>query len=510
MNQKHITGWGGLFALLFGAYAHSAAGALTVADIFSDHLVLQRDQPVPVWGWADAGQAVRVSLGDVVLETVTDAAGRWQVLLPAQAARAEPQVLSVEGDRRLVFSDVVVGEVWLASGQSNMGWTMGSSAKTLPAAQAILHGAEYPGIRYRAVHTKEQFLPQDNIGDGQGWSVCTPALAKNYSAVAFLFALRLHLELQVPIGIIESAWGGHPIEPYIPQSAFVGHPVLEQEWALSEARDLDGLRKLVGGVYARNESWLGSTIFNARVAPVAPYGVRGLIWYQAESNCGVGEDPRFYAEKMKALVRGWRAAWAAPELPVYFVQLPQFASPGWVPMRDEQRRALSESHTGMAVLIDLALDQIHPANKIDVAERLARWPLAKEYGKNLVPSGPLYRDMGVEAAQVIVRFDYAEDGLTLGRKRDLEPTELLPGSVVHGFELAGRDGVWWPADARIDGNRVVCRSQAIEHPLAVRYAWAEVMPQEQRWNLYNHAGLPASPFISHPEMAPFQPQPVTP
>ena len=436
-----------------------------------------------------------VSFAGNKVEGVADVSGAWRVELPAVKASAEPRRMTI-GER--VLEDVVVGEVWYASGQSNMAWTLGGSAKKLPEAQAILDAADHPSIRYRAIKSKDNPQPQSMIGDGKSWERCTPETAKRFSAVAFITGLKLHEALGVPVGIIEGAWGGHPIEPFIPRTAFVGHPVLEEEARLSDAKDLEGLKAMVGGVFARNDSWLCGTIYNSRVAPVVPYAMRGVWWYQAESNCGKEEDPRFYATKMKALIRSWRAAWAQPEMPVYWVQLPQYDAQGWVPMRDEQRQALTEPHTGMAVIIDLALDGIHPPNKIDVAERLVRWPLARVYGREIVPGGPMVTRWELDGSEAIVSFDCAD--LVTGSKTDFMPTLLGEDTLVYGFELKDDKGEWYRAFAEISGGRVRCSTASVAVVTGVRYGWAGVMPEGGKWNLYNRAGLPASPFVLSPNM----------
>ena len=496
-----------LVILLVVMSTPTARGELTVADIFSDHMVLQAGiQRVPIWGRGHPGAGVEVRMHDRLVRTTVDTSGGWLVSLGRLEADGKGVTLSVSsGEEHIVFEDVIAGEVWLASGQSNMGWQMKNSGKALPKIKTLLDAANHPLIRYRAVKTREQRERQDRIGDGKGWTVCTPEHAASYSAVAFLFARCLHVELDVPVGIIESAWGGHPIEPFIPRDAFQGHPVLEKIGRLSDVDDLAGVKALEGGVFARNGSWLAGRIYNSRIAPVAPYGVRGAIWYQAESNCGKEEDPRFYTEKMRALVAGWRMAWNMPEMPVHFVQLPQFDSAGWVPMRDQQRRAMQLPGSGMAVTIDLAVDGIHPNNKLDVAERLALWPLKHQYGRRLVESGPLFRAMEVNGKAVEVSFSHLGGGLCTGRKTDLQPTELLEDNNVNGFELCDVRGDWHPAKAIIEGEYVRCTSASVEQPMAVRYGYAAVMPDDAPWNLYNRAGLPASPFISHPEHALYDP-----
>ncbi|MDG2128172.1 MAG: sialate O-acetylesterase [Fuerstiella sp.] len=499
-----------LTALLLAGSPSICHAQLTVADIFSDHMVLQQGQKVPVWGTGIEGQNIHVQFGNQSHIATIGKNGRWLVKLQPLKASAEPQQLSIQSEVQIIFKDVLVGEVWLASGQSNMGFTMKASAKNHDATQAILDTSNYPLIRYRAVKTKENDNRQSHIGDDNPWTKCTTQTAANYSAVAFLFARRLHSELDVPIGIIENAWGGHPIEPFIPAEAFKSHPVLIKELELGRRKDIDGIRRMVGGVRARDNSWLPGTIFNSRIAPIAPYAIKGAIWYQAESNCGKGEDPRFYSEKMKALVRGWRQAWNIPSLPVYYVQLPQYPAPGWVMMRDEQRRAMNEPHTGMAVTIDLALDQIHPANKIDVANRLVRWPLFSEYGKHRAVCGPMFKAFHVNGQHIRVEFDYVNKGLATGQKEDLEPTRLIPSQTVHGFEVADASGQWYTARAQIEGRTVLCDSDQVQHPVAVRYGWAPVIPKNEPWNLYNEAGLPASPFISDPQLMTYEPQAISP
>ena len=491
-----------MFARLLGLYlglavAVSSIAAGEVADIFADNLVLQRHMPIRVWGTGMPGSDVTVAFGQEHQTSHVDDHGKWSLRLPSMLASAEPRTLRISiGDKIVSIRNVLVGEVWHASGQSNMEWTLAASAKKLSRISALLNSADYPAIRYRAIKNRERREVQSRLGDGAAWQVCKLETSGDFSAVAFLFARHLHLELGVPIGVIETAWGGHPIEPFIPEAAFVGHPVLEKERRLGQINDMAGLKAMEGGVWARNESWLPGAIYNSRIAPFAGYSLRGAIWYQAESNCGKGEDPRFYSEKMKALVRGWRAAWKQARMPVYFVQLPQYPSSGWTLMRDEQRRALSEPNTGMAVTVDLGLDGIHPANKLDVAERLALWPLGRDYERKNPVSEPLFRSVTFRNAQAWIDFDHIGEGLVTGLKTDLTPTVIFESKAVSGFELAGKDGVWVTASAVIEGDKVRCESNQLLRPVAVRYAFAPTMPVDRPWNLYNRAGLPASPFIS--------------
>jgi sialate O-acetylesterase len=237
---------------------------------------------------------------------------------------------------------------------------------------------------------------------------------------------------------------------------------------------------------------------------VAPYAIRGGLWYQAESNCGKGEDPRFYAEKMRALMRGWRKAWDNPKMPIYYVQLPQFDSSNWVRMREEQRMVMNDPHTGMVVLHDLFPFGIHPPNKLDVAKRLALWPLSKVYDKKIVCSGPQYSHIEIQDKQLVIHFKPTSSKLKMGLKADLHETLLLRKGELQGFEICDSQKSWFRAKAEIVGQTVVCSHEKVTHPIGVRYAWGKTMPSDFKWNLYNDAGLPASSFISDLKLAPFQ------
>ena len=380
-------------------------------------MVLQCELPVPVWGRAAAGSEVLVEFAGQSVKTKADGEGRWKILLEPLKANAAGRDLVVQvAAERTVIRDVLVGEVWFAGGQSNMDYRVGGMARRLAEGRALVKAAELPSIRFRKINESNSPSPQEDLKRGGGWVVCSPRSVAGFSAVAYVFAQRLHLELGVPVGVMDCSWGGTPIEPYIPIEAFKGHPTLERLGELGKAGDIAGVRALAGGTYARSAAWLAGAIYNGRIAPVAPYAIRGAIWYQAESNCGRGEDPRDYAHKMRALIRGWRGVWGRKSLPVYFVQLPQWPSYAWTWMREEQRRALDEPGTGMAVTIDLDYaNHIHPPNKIDVGERLARWPLAKVYSRKVPVSGPLFRGVELRAGKAVVSFLHAGGGLMAGK-----------------------------------------------------------------------------------------------
>jgi len=484
-----------------------ASAAVTAARIFSDHMVLQCDLPVPVWGKATAGQIVSVEFEEQRVDAAADEGGRWRVTLkPMKANRVGRKMVVRSGDDRVVIHDVVVGEVWFAGGQSNMAYAAGQMAKRLPEGKAMVDGAELQAVRFRKVNGKNAPTPNDELKSSGSWQVCTPQSAARHTAVGFVFARRLHHELKVPIGLIDCSWGGTPIEPYIPAEAFVGHPTLVKLAGLAKVGDIEAIKAMPGGTFVRSEAWLAGAIYNGRIAPVAPYAMRGAIWYQGESNSGHGEDPRDYAHKMRALIHGWRGAWGQPDMPVYYVQLPQWGSYAWTYLREEQRRALDVANTGMAVTIDLDnANDIHPPNKIDVGERLVRWPLAKVYGRDVAVSGPLFRETTIRGGVVTVSFDHVGDGLMVGQIDGIAAISEAKGDALHGFELVGANGKWQVAKAVIKGARVVVTSEMVKQAVAVRYACHPQAAAGQVWNLYNNAGLPASPFCSDWRRMPYDP-----
>jgi sialate O-acetylesterase len=476
-----------------------ADAEVTLSAIFSDHAVLQCDRPLPVWGTAQAGENVRVSLGDARAETQADNNGQWLLQLPAQSASSSPQALQVSGGSETIQrSDILIGEVWHASGQSNMAMTVGSVARSLKEVRELLATCEIPAIRFLRINDGPSLRPLPELGSKPTWQICSAKSVTSFSAAAFFFAKQIHDELEVPVGIINSARGGTPIEPFIPRSAFVGHPTLVRELELADREDLEGIWRLAGGVRARDANWLPGRLFASRIAPIRRFAVRGCLWYQGESNCGDREDPREYQHKMRALISGWRQQLGRSDLPFYFVQLPgSGARENWPYLREQQRLAADVSNSGMVVTIDLEHPDIHPPNKIDVGHRLARWALANQYGKAIPFSGPMFSESQIDGNRVIVDFEYATPGLMVATKVGLEPPREQSDGRLNHFELSDAGGVWHPAQAVIQGNQVVVTSDKVQRPFAVRYAYA-VSPEN--CNLFNRNGLPASPFCSHPEL----------
>lgn len=482
-----------------------AAAELRLAGIFADHMVIQRERPVPIWGWADQSQKVRVELAGQVAETTTTADGTWTVTLKPLQATHEGKSLRVEsGEQFIVIDDVLVGEVWHASGQSNMAMTVGAMSKELDVVKADIAAADLPTLRLCRIKEAESAKPLRDLRSPATWTVCNPKTVSGFSGVAFYFARRLQRELDVPIGVIDSSRGGTPIEPFIPRAAFDSHPTLRRELELGDRDDLQGIWKLPGGVRARSTTWLPGRLFHSRLAPISRFTVRGAIWYQGESNCGDREDPRDYQHKMRALINGWRAAFQNKNLPVYFVQLPgSGAGEGWPYLREQQRLATDLPHTGMVVTIDLAGNGIHPANKIDVGHRLARWALASEYNQKTICSGPMFASQEIQGDRIVVHFRHVDSGLMVAIKDGLSAPMETPDAELAHFEMADQSGEWHVATARIVGKTVIVNSSKLTSPLAVRYAY-DVSPE--RCNLYNRAGLPAAPFCSKPDLLKYDPQ----
>lgn len=482
-----------------------ATAEVRLAGIFADHMVLQREQPVQIWGWADKGQQVRVEFAGQAVETSAAGDGAWAVTLKSLEATQKGKSLRVEsGDQSIVINDVLVGEVWHASGQSNMAMTVGAMLKELDAVKADIASADLPTLRFCRINEAESAKPLRDLRNQATWTVCNPTTASGFSGVAFYFARRLQQELGVPIGVIDSSRGGTPIEPFIPRAAFDSHPTLRRELELGDREDLEGIWKLPGGVRARSTTWLPGRLFHSRLAPVSRFAVRGAIWYQGESNCGDREDPRDYQHKMRALINGWRQAFGIEKLPIYFVQLPgSGAGAGWPYLREQQRLAADLPHTGMVVTIDLDGEGIHPANKIDVGHRLARWALAKDYAKEIAFSGPMFERQEIQGDKIVVHFKHAESGLMVATKDGLAAPKETPAAKLAHFEISDGSSEWHPAIASINDKTVVVSSSKVKMPIAVRYAYEVSL---ENCNLYNQAGLPAAPFCSKPDLLEYDPR----
>ncbi|MBL7076788.1 MAG: sialate O-acetylesterase [Kiritimatiellae bacterium] len=523
-----------LFSLvLVGLLITTAAiAAPRLPGFFTNNMVLQREIAVPVWGWADPGEVVTVAFGGQSVSATADAKGKWMAKLAAMPASGEGRVLNVSspGNNPITVANVVVGEVWICSGQSNMEWALNAVKNS----KEEIAAANYPLIRHVKIGHVTADVPLADVKSQ--WQISSPGTAGGFTAVGYFFARKLHDELKVPIGLIGSNWGGTRVEPWTPPVGFRSVPELADI-----AKRVDAtLPGTIGGQasymqYLTDvENWLPKAktavnhgenpapcptpprigashqdptrIYNAMIHPLVPYAIRGAIWYQGESNGGEGVS---YFHKKQALIGGWRKLWNQGDdatgpgqaFPFYFVQLANFqkandnpaGGDGWAKFREAQRQCLTIPNVGMAVITDIGeARDIHPRNKQDVGLRLALWALAKDYGqKDLVYSGPLYKSHAVEGSAIRVRFDSAGSGLMVGKKEGLSPTAEDAAGSLKRFAVAGADKQWHWADAVIDGDSVVVSSPDVAAPVAVRYAFSM---NPLGCNLYNREGLPASPF----------------
>lgn len=454
-----------------------ASIALSVNPLFCDHMVLQRDRNVPVWGHITPGATVTLSLDGTVTGTaMADANGVWIAELVAHAQDggiAHTLSISSEGEADIQIEDVVFGDVYLASGQSNMDRSIYSTG--IPGQEdERAESAAYSLIRQIAITRTNSVAAWDQPLIRSAWTPCSPDTFLIFSATAYFFAKDVYLKTGVPVGIICSTWGGQSINRFLSPEGVAMVPELSGVRQCQEQGEITDLYD----------------IYNAMIAPLIPYGIRGAIWYQGEHNANEGD---IYRSKMLALIRGWRRSWGQGAFPFYYVQLPNLITPNdWSGLRAAQFKALSETNTGMAVTIDVGDDgNIHPSNKQDVGRRLAQWALAKDLDYPLTYSGPLYHQAVIEGSQIRVLFDYADDGLLIGQKDSTNPVTVVEGPLEN-FEVAGADRVFVSASAVIDRDSVIVSNAAVTSPVCVQYCYASSPSGSNK--LYNAAGLPAAPF----------------
>ena len=472
------------------------AQPITLAPLFSDHMVLQRGVDVPVWGKATPGERITVTFAGKKATARADKNGEWMAKLPPLKV-GNATSLTVAGNRNpesVILKDVLVGDVWICSGQSNMQWALHQSANP----ETEIPKAKYPNLRFYQVPRRSSTQPSKELERPQAttqpaqqmqsqWAVCTPETAREFSAVGYYFGRELLEKQQVPIGLIQNAWGGMPVESFMSEQAIKAdrefHVLLDKREA-STTRDVRGPS---GQVRPPNGPQWATNIYNRMVYPLLPYAIKGVIWYQGESNAGRAEQ---YRKLFPAMIRDWRKQFGQGDVPFLFVQLANYANrkekpaqpadSDWAELREAQAMALKEPNTAMAVTIDIGdTKDIHPKNKEDVGKRLALGAQKLAYRKyDLAYSGPIYRDMKVEGNRVRLRFDHAS-GL-----------KTKDGAAPKGFAIAGDDKKFVWADARIDGDSVIVWSDQVKKPAAVRYGWAD----DPTVSLYNGADLPASPF----------------
>jgi sialate O-acetylesterase len=497
-----------IFLVLLAIGLHNPLHAeVRVADIFGDHMVLQQQQKIRIWGWADAKEAVTVTIGSNRATAEPDAAGRWQVEFPPMTASKTPSTITIQGSNTIEIKDVLVGEVWLCSGQSNMEWTVAISAKP----QEEIAAAKHPLIRHIKIPLVQSNVPLDHFAST--WQVCSPETAANFTACGYYMARHLQKELDVPVGLVNSSWGGTRIEPWTPPVGFERVESLQwihqsvigrtpgtpsyrerlsaylraiEEWTVKAKASVDKNEILAPSPsYPAELTPYGSNqdptmLYNGMIHALVGFPIRGAIWYQGESN---HEEGMLYLEKMKALIQGWRTLWGQGDFPFYYVQIAPFRYGDRDPAMlarfwEAQAAAQSIPKTGMVVINDIAtIDDIHPPNKQDVGYRLALLALRNDYGrKDLVANSPEVEAVEPMGNRLKVRFKNTGGSL---KTRD--------GKSPSHFEIIGAgSGGFQVATATIEGDAVVLTSERVAAPVAFRYAWNMLAEP----NLAGSTGLP--------------------
>jgi sialate O-acetylesterase len=502
------------FAALVGsisaAPALSARAEVRLPRILSDHAVLQRDAPIHIWGWADPKERVQVQFHAQKRTVAASDLGEWELWL-APESPGGPFTLAIRGDSGapITYTDMLVGDVWFASGQSNMEMPLkGFDTDTrIKNGDAEIAAATLPQVRLLRVDKKASSYPQQDLGGS--WTLCTPATAADFSAVAYFFGREIQHKEHVPIGLIDSTWGGTPVEAWISFDALSADASLMPalaSWARfadyqSSLEAIEAAEKRADAAaeaahqpkpehpwHPFPDSWGPAQLYNGMIAPAARYTIKGVIWYQGETNSAPDRAP-LYGKLFSTMIADWRRDWHQGDFPLLYVQISSFNSPGeaWGMLRDQQRRTLSVANTAMAVSLDVGnADNVHPADKQTVGARLALAAESMVYknpgnsGKPAEYSGPLYREMTREDAKVRVYFDHTGGALH------------AKGPALMAFELAGKDHKFFPASAIIEGPTVLVSSPQVPDPVSVRYAW----PSFTTANLYNDDDLPASTFTS--------------
>ena len=487
------------FLCLFGICL-SAQADVSLPNIFGDHMVLQREQTNPVWGKASPGEKVSVSIGGQSHTTITTADGSWQVTLEPLEVGG-PYELEIRGNNTLTFSDILVGEVWVCSGQSNMQWPVRVSAD----AELQTASANYPEIRLLSVPQVPSQEPRDNFNGS--WNICKPETVANFSAVAYSFGRRLHNTLGVPIGLIDNAWGGSAVEAWIPRDALEGagpYNELLTSWDEKAAAMTD---QIFAAEVAAYKKWVAdgepgakrpaprdsrasnhrpANLFNGVLHPIIGYGIRGAIWYQGEANARRAYQ---YRSLFPLMITTWREHWQQGDFPFYWVQLADFyqeapepRDSAWAELREAQSMTLSLPNTGQAVIIDVGEGRdIHPRDKQTVANRLARIALTRDYGIDMAWQSPSYDSMQQDGNAISIQLKHVSEG----------GLYTFDVSEAFGFEIAGEDQKFVWAEAKLDGgNKVKVSSPQVPNPVAVRYAWGN----NPVVNLQDRNGLPVTPF----------------
>ncbi|MBW8684330.1 sialate O-acetylesterase [Chitinophaga rhizophila] len=456
-------------ALVINSYAD-----VRLPSLVGSNMVLQRNKPLNVWGWADKGEKVTVSFRNGTYSAVTAADGKWKVQLPAQQAGG-PYTMTVSGHNTIKLENILVGEVWIASGQSNMEMPLKGWGKILNYEQEI-KAADYPEIRlFQLKHTTSTAPLEDaNAWDG-GWQACTPQSIPEFSSVGYFFAREIYSHQHVPVGVIHTSWGGTVAEAWTSGESIRKIPAF--------ADTVKAFETLPAPQAPANPN-KPTLLYNGMIHPLLSYAFRGVIWYQGEGNANRAYQ---YREVFPTMIKDWRKHFNNGNFPFYFVQLANFKEKqsqpmesDWAELREAQLMTLSLPNTGMATAVDIGdAKDIHPKNKQEVGRRLSLIARAKVYGEKIPFSGPIYQSKKVAGNKVTLTFKHVDNGL-----------KTKEGNILKGFEVAGADKKFHPAEATIKGNMVIVTSKDVDKPVAVRYGWAD----NPDGNLYNGAGLPASPF----------------
>jgi len=507
-SLNHKKEWRVPIFLLLGIILISSSllAEIKLPSILGTNMIIQQGKPANIWGKAEPNEKITVQIAEEVVRTTADNKGLWEVTLKSREANGESLQMTISGTKsqKIKLENILVGEVWVCSGQSNMQWSMSQTHSPIPEIQR----ADYPNIRLFYVPRKISTQPQNDV-DAE-WDICSPETIGSFSAVAYYFGQEIYNELDVPVGLINSNWGGTRIEPWTPDSEIEplgtiyknnlkeALPKLEEwirkaELALENKTYIHPQPPLPNHPHQNNRT--PTVLYNAMIHPLIRFPIRGAIWYQGEANRNDGLE---YTAKMEALIKGWRSVWKVGEFPFYFVQLAPF-NYGYTLIDDEsdildfyrlpliweaQQKTLEIPNTGMAVVSDITnLYDIHPRNKRDVGYRLSLWALAKTYGKtDLVFSGPLYKSMTIEGNKIRISFEYTGSGL-----------KSLNSQPLSWFEIAGENNNYLKAEAVIDGHTVLVWNKRIGKPVTVRFGWHQLAVP----NLGNKKNLPASPFRTH-------------
>jgi sialate O-acetylesterase len=488
-----------LALLLLALVSTFTFAEIRLPALLSDGVVLQRDLPLHFWGMASPGERVTVAFRGEQKSAVTDALGHWSIYLPPSKPGG-PFEATIAGQNTILLHDLYVGDVWLASGQSNMEFELERSED----GAAEVARANCPQIHLIRVKQVFADIPQEDIST-TGWHTCSPETIGKFSAVAYYFAKNIQPRIKVPVGIIASYWGGTQAEAWTSLTALTSDAALTPLLAaharmIEEQNDATRQQKidqaLVDDAKAKGvpppkvpwhpdpRMWQPGELFNSMVYPLTPFPIKGVIWYQGESNSIKKRAPYLYNRVFETMIRDWRLRWDQGNFPFLFTQISNFTSDDtedWPAIREGQRKTLELRNTGMAVTVDIGNpDDVHPLNKLDVGNRLAVIARAIVYGENIEYSGPLFRQLTREPNALRIWFDHVGAGLQ------------IRGPALKSIEVAGVDGHFQPAQATIDGNSIVVNSPQVAEPVAVRYGWAN----SPECNLFNREGLPASPFTA--------------